>query len=66
MTGTLESFGRDEIQEIIREQGGNVSSSVSSKTDFVIVGKNPGSKKDDAEKIGVPLVSEDEFKQRIQ
>ncbi len=66
VTGTLESFGRDEIKEVIRTHGGNVSSSVSSKTDFVLVGENPGSKKADAEKLGIPVMSEEEFKKRIK
>lgn len=66
VTGTLASFGRDEIKEIIRAHGGNVSSSVSSKTDFVLAGENPGSKKGDAEKLGIPVVGEGEFKKIIQ
>jgi DNA ligase (NAD+) len=61
VTGTLESLGRDEAKEAIRRAGGKVAGSVSKKTDFVIVGENPGSKFDEAKKFGVPILSEKEF-----
>ncbi len=61
VTGTLESLGRDEAKEAIRRAGGKVAGFVSKKTDFVVVGENPGSKFDDAKKLGVPLLSEKEF-----
>lgn len=61
VTGTLEKFGRDEIEDAIRENGGNVSGSVSKKTDYVIVGENPGSKFDKAKELGVKILSEKEF-----
>lgn len=65
VTGTLQDFGREEIKEIIRNNGGTVSSSVSKKTSFVVLGENPGSKKDDAERLGVKIISEQEFKKLI-
>jgi DNA ligase (NAD+) len=65
LTGGLDSFTRDEAQKIIEDMGGRVSSSVSKKTDFVIVGKDPGSKYDNALKLGVKTINEEEFKKLI-
>ena len=65
LTGSLDSFTRDETRRLIEDLGGRVSSSVSQKTDFVIVGKDPGSKYDNALKLGVKTVNEDEFKKLI-
>lgn len=61
ITGTLSSMGRDEAKEAVRAQGGKASESVSKKTDFVLVGENPGSKADDARRLGVRTLSEAEF-----
>lgn len=61
LTGELDSMTREEAKEKIRELGGNVSSSVSKNTDFVVFGKNPGSKYDKAKKLGVKIVKEEEF-----
>lgn len=61
LTGTLESMTRDEAKDIIRAAGGSVSGSVSKKTDYVIVGKEPGSKADKAKELGVTILSESEF-----
>ncbi|MBU4343741.1 MAG: NAD-dependent DNA ligase LigA [Candidatus Omnitrophica bacterium] len=66
VTGSLESFARQEIEELIRSLGGNASSSVSKKTDFLILGKEPGSKFEKAKKLGVKIISEEEFKRMIQ
>jgi DNA ligase (NAD+) len=65
LTGGLDSFTRDEAQKIIEDMGGRISSSVSKKTDFVIVGKDPGSKYDNALKLGVKTIKEEEFKKMI-
>ncbi len=65
LTGTLSSITRNEAKEKIEEMGGNVSGSVSKKTDFVIVGENPGSKYDDAIKLNVPILNEQEFLSKI-
>jgi DNA ligase (NAD+) len=62
LTGTLKEFSRDEAQEIIRKQGGIVSSSVSKKTDYVVVGENAGSKEKVARALGVKILKEEEFK----
>ncbi len=61
LTGALDSLTRDEAKRKIRELGGNVSSAVSKKTDFVVAGADPGSKYDKAKKLGVKIVDEDEF-----
>lgn len=58
LTGTLEKFKRNELKEIIEQKGGTVSGSVSKKTDVVIVGENPGSKYEDAQKLGIPTWNE--------
>ncbi|MBU1177198.1 MAG: NAD-dependent DNA ligase LigA [Patescibacteria group bacterium] len=61
LTGELDKLTREEAKTRIRELGGNVSSSVSTKTDFVVIGKEPGSKYDKAKKIGVKIINEKEF-----
>ncbi|MDK1021487.1 MAG: NAD-dependent DNA ligase LigA, partial [Candidatus Hydrogenedentes bacterium] len=61
VTGTLENYSRDSIKERIKELGGRASSSVSSKTDYVLAGENPGSKVTKAQKLGVEVISEEEF-----
>jgi DNA ligase (NAD+) len=61
VTGSLKSLSRDDAKVRIRSLGGSVSSSVSKKTDFVVVGKDSGSKKDKADELGVKQLSEDEF-----
>jgi len=61
VTGRLESMSRSEAQARIKEQGGAASSSVSRRTDFVVVGEEPGSKADDAHRLGVRTLVEAEF-----
>lgn len=58
VTGTLNSFSRDEIKDLIEANGGKISGSVSMKTSYVIVGDNPGSKADKASELGVPIITE--------
>jgi len=65
LTGGLDSFTRDEARKIIEDMGGRVSSSVSRKTDFVIVGKDPGSKYDDTVRLGIKALNEDDFKKMM-
>ncbi len=61
LTGTLSSMSRDEAKVRITKESGKVSSSVSKNTSYVVVGEDPGSKYDDAKKLGVKVLSESEF-----
>ncbi len=61
ITGTLDSMGRDQAKMKIKDLGGKISESVSSKTSYVVVGDNPGSKADKALKLGVKILNEEEF-----
>jgi DNA ligase (NAD+) len=65
LTGGLEGFTRDEAKNLIIRQGGRVTSSVSKKTDYVVVGKDAGSKYDDAKRLGVPTLDEPAFKKLV-
>ncbi|MDP9433885.1 MAG: NAD-dependent DNA ligase LigA [Actinomycetota bacterium] len=63
VTGTLASFSRDGASEAVQQRGGKVTGSVSKKTDFVVVGADPGAAKHDkAVKLGVPLLDDDGFR----
>lgn len=66
LTGGLDSFSRTQAQDIIKSFGGRVSSSVSEQTDFVIAGKEPGSKYDKAKKLNVKIITEQEFRKLIE
>ena len=61
LTGTLKGFSREEAKEKIRTLGGNISGSVSEKTDFLVLGSNPGSKLTQAKKLGIKIINEKEF-----
>jgi DNA ligase (NAD+) len=61
LTGTLESLSREGAKDKIRDLGGDVSSSVSENTDFVIAGSEPGSKYDKAKKLGIKILTEKQF-----
>ena len=61
VTGTLNSLTRDQAQRLIERHGGRAASSVSPKTDYVLAGDKPGSKRDKARQLGVPILSEDQF-----
>jgi DNA ligase (NAD+) len=65
LTGTLAKLTRDEAKDKIRELGGELSESVSKKTDYVVVGAEPGSKRDKALKLGIKILNEEEFLQMI-
>jgi len=62
LTGTLESFSRSEAEALIKERGGKVSNSVGKKTDYLLTGSEPGSKYEKAKELGLPILSEEEFK----
>jgi len=61
VTGTLQNFTRQQAEYTIRQAGGKPSSSVSKKTDFLLAGKEPGSKLDKAKKLGVKVINEKQF-----
>jgi len=61
VTGSLESMGRKEAQDLIKQLGGKPAGSVSKKTDLVVAGESPGSKLDDAKRLGVKTITEKEF-----
>ena len=65
VTGTLKKYTRDEIQNIIEENGGLWSTSVTKNTYAVIVGENAGSKYDKAKELNIPIWSEEEFDEKI-
>ena len=65
LTGTLSTMKRSEAKELILRYGGKVSGSVSKKTSFVVAGEAAGSKLDKANELGIPVLSEDEFRQKI-
>lgn len=65
VTGGLESFTRDGISETITAHGGKAASSVSKKTDYVLVGSDPGSKLGKAQELGVPVIDEAKFKELL-
>jgi len=65
VTGTLTGFTRQGIEEAIQRLGGNASSSISKNTDYLILGEEPGSKFEKAKKLGVKIISENEFKKMI-
>lgn len=66
VTGTLTLFRRDQIEELIREQGGHAASSVSKKTSLVVAGTDAGSKLAKAQQLGVRVLSESEFLSEFQ
>jgi DNA ligase (NAD+) len=64
-TGTLENMTRDEAKRKIIEAGGRVTSSVSTKTDYVLAGTDPGSKLTKAQKLEIAILTEKEFQKLI-
>ncbi|HHU69696.1 MAG TPA: NAD-dependent DNA ligase LigA [Thermoanaerobacterales bacterium] len=66
LTGTLEKYTRKQAQEIIESLGGRVSSAVSSKTDFVLVGSDPGTKLEKADKLGIKIINEEQFESMLE
>jgi DNA ligase (NAD+) len=66
ITGTLPTLSRDDAKELIQKHGGKVTDSVSTKTNYLLLGENPGSKFDKAKQLGVPILSEDQLKELLQ
>jgi DNA ligase (NAD+) len=65
LTGTLPSMGRNEAKTLIEDRGGKVTSAVSAKTDYVVVGEEPGSKYKKAQALRIKILNEDEFKKLV-
>ncbi len=66
LTGTLQSFSREEAKEKIESLGGSVTGTVSKKTTAVIVGDNPGSKYDKAQSLNIPIWTEEDLKNKLK
>lgn len=66
LTGTLAEFTRDEAKFEIEQRGGRVTGSVSKKTDYVVVGENPGSKLEKARTLGIEIIDEEQFRKLLQ
>jgi len=65
ITGTLNTFGREEAKDAIKKAGGISQSDVSAKTDYLLCGENPGSKLEKANELGIKVISEEEFSKLI-
>lgn len=65
LTGTLGGYSRDQARNLIVRLGGRVTSAVSRKTDFVVVGKDPGGKEEAARKLEIPMLDEEAFKKLV-
>ncbi|MCD4705389.1 NAD-dependent DNA ligase LigA, partial [bacterium] len=65
LTGSLENYTRDQVQKIIRDLGGKISSSISKNTNYLLSGKQPGSKYEKAQKLGVKIINEVEFEKML-
>ncbi len=66
ITGSFENFSRDELKQLIKQRGGIPSSAVSSKTDFLIIGENAGSKLKKATEFGIELITEDNLRRFLK
>ena len=65
LTGSLDSLTRPEAKQRLEALGAKVTASVSKKTDYVVAGSDPGSKRDQAEKLGIPVLSEEELLEKL-
>lgn len=66
LTGTLPTLSREDAKKLIQAHAGKVASSVSSKTDYVLAGENPGNKITEAEKLGIKILTEEEFLKMVK
>ena len=66
VTGTLEKYKRDEIEDLIAQLGGHAASSVSKNTDYLVAGEKAGSKLLKAQEFGVKVISEREFEELLK
>ena len=65
ITGTLDAFSRTEAANAVKERGGKASGSVSKRTHYVVAGANAGSKLETANRLGVPVMDEEQFKRAL-
>jgi DNA ligase (NAD+) len=65
-TGALESFTRDEARDLVESFGGKTASRISKKVDYVVVGSDPGSKYDRARELGIPVLTENQFREMVE
>lgn len=65
LTGALSKYTREEATRLIEERGGKVSNSVSRKTNYVVVGENPGSKLEKARALGIAILNEEDFERLL-
>ena len=65
ITGALKKYARGDAEQLIRRFGGYASSSISKKTDYLVLGEDPGSKYDKAKELGVKIIKEDEFEKMV-
>ena len=66
LTGTLPGLKRNEAKELIEQNGGKATSSVSKKTDYILAGEEAGSKLDKARQLGIPIITEEDFFEMIK
>ena len=66
LTGSLENYSRDEAARLIKERGGHVTETVTKKTDYVVVGREPGSKYEKAQKLNIQILSEEQFRRMLE
>jgi DNA ligase (NAD+) len=66
LTGTLRSLTRDEARELVERLGGRITTAVSRKTDYVVAGEAPGSKLDDAKRLGIAILDEAAFRALVE
>lgn len=65
ITGTIEGISRNEIKDMVEKMGGKVTGSVSKKTDYVIVGEDPGSKYTKALELGIEIIDQEKLKELL-
>lgn len=65
LTGSLQNYSRDQAEALIKERGGKITGSVSKKTDYVLVGEDPGSKLDKAHELQIKVLSETQFMEML-